>query len=166
MAVLVALQSINPLTPLKIITDSKYVINGLTTHLEHWKDIGWIGIDNVDLFQATTYHLQRCPVPTTFQWTKEHDGLIGNEWADQLALTGAQRLTTNNIDTYVPRNFDIQGAKLEMITQKPVYKAIMNKTHFKYKRTTLCLLDITRFTVQNSNVFPGNRCHNLAKLQA
>ncbi|KAG2113341.1 hypothetical protein BD769DRAFT_1630071 [Suillus cothurnatus] len=24
----------------------------------------------------------------------------------------------------------------------------MNKTHFKYKRTTLCLLDITRFTVQ------------------
>ncbi|KAG2106486.1 RnaseH-domain-containing protein [Suillus cothurnatus] len=45
-AVLIALQSVNPLSPLKIITDSKY-------------DIGWIRIDNTTLFKATAYHLRR-----------------------------------------------------------------------------------------------------------
>jgi ribonuclease HI len=148
-AVLVALQSINPLTPLKIITDSKYTINRLTTHLQDWEDIGWIGIENMTLFQAAAYHLRRRPAPTTFQWTKGHDGHIGNEQADKLALTGAQRVDTDVINTYVPRNFDIQGAKLTKMTQKLAYKAIMCKTHLEYKRATLSLLDVSRFAIQS-----------------
>ncbi|KAG1747280.1 hypothetical protein EDD22DRAFT_785679 [Suillus occidentalis] len=148
-AVLIALQSVSPLTPLKIITDSKYTINGLNTHLQDWEDIGWIGIENATLFQAAAYHLRRRPVPTTFQWTKGHDSQIGNEQADRLALTGALRVDTNIINTYVPRNFDIQGAKLTKITQKLAYKVIMHKTHLKYKRTTLSLLDVSRFAIQS-----------------
>jgi ribonuclease HI len=148
-AVLVALQSVNPLTPLKIITDSKYTINRLTTHLQDWEDIGWIGIENVTLFQAAAYHLRRRPAPTTFQWTKGHDGHIRNEQADKLALTGAQRVDTDVLNTYMSRNFNIQGAKLTKMTQKLAYKAIMCKTHLKYKRATLSLLDISRFAIQS-----------------
>ncbi|KAG2063309.1 hypothetical protein BDR04DRAFT_1131112 [Suillus decipiens] len=133
-AVLVAIQS--------------YTINGLTTHLKDWEDIGWIGIENADLFQATAYHLRRRPAPTTFQWTKGHDGHTGNEQADRLALAGAQRTDTDVINTYVPRNFDIQGAKLTKITQKLAYKAIMNQSHLEYKKTTLSLLDVSRFAIQ------------------
>jgi len=36
---------------LKIITDSRYMIEGLTKHLPEWEDRGWIGIMNADLFK-------------------------------------------------------------------------------------------------------------------
>ena len=39
-AVVVALQSVPPITPLEIISDSRYVINGLTKHLASWEDAG------------------------------------------------------------------------------------------------------------------------------
>jgi ribonuclease HI len=147
-AVLVALQSADILTPLKIITDSRYVIDGLTSHLTNWEDIGWIGIANATLFKAVAYHLRRCPAPTTFQWTKGHDGQLGNERADKLASEGAHHTEPDNIDTYVPRNFDIQGAKLTKISQKLAYMEIMSRTNLTHKRTTLALLDITRLTVE------------------
>ncbi|KIK38571.1 hypothetical protein CY34DRAFT_25586 [Suillus luteus UH-Slu-Lm8-n1] len=128
--------------------DSKYVINGLTTHLKHWEDIGWIGIDNATFFQAIAYQLRRRPAPTTFQWVKGHAGHLGNERADHLALTGTLRPVPDTIDTYVPRNFDVQGAKLSDITQQLAYKAIMKKTQLNYHRSTLCLLDVTRFAIE------------------
>lgn len=147
-AVLIALQSVNPLTPIKIISDSKYVINGLTTHLKHWEDIGWIGIDNTAFFQAIAYQLCRCPAPTTFQWIKGHAGHLRNERADQLALMGTMHPVLDTIDTYVPCNFDVQGAKLLDITQQLVYKAIIKKTQLNYHRSTLCLLNMTRFMIE------------------
>jgi ribonuclease HI len=148
-AVLVTLQTINPITPIKIITDSKYVIQGITTHLKTWEDTGWIGIDNAEMFKAIAYQLRRRPSPTTFKWIKGHQGHIGNEKADRLALTGALRSDPDNINTYVPRNFDIQGAKLSEITQKLAYAEIMSKTHLDYHRTTLSLLDVTRYAVES-----------------
>jgi len=43
-AVVVTLRSVSPLTPLEIISDSRYIINGLTKHLASWEDAVWIGI--------------------------------------------------------------------------------------------------------------------------
>ena len=43
-AVIMAAEAVPASWPLKIITDSKYTINGLTTHLREWEDKGWIGI--------------------------------------------------------------------------------------------------------------------------
>lgn len=149
MAILVALQSINPLTPIKVITDSKYAIKGLITHLKDWEDTGWIEVDNTDIFKAIAYQLRQRPSPMTFQWIKGHQGHVGNEKADQLALTGALCQNPDDINTYVPRNFDIQGAKLSKITHKLAYKGIMKKTHIEYNRVTLSLLDITRYTVES-----------------
>ncbi|KAG1766590.1 RnaseH-domain-containing protein [Suillus occidentalis] len=148
-AVLAALQAVNPFTPIKIVTDLKYVIKGLTTHLEQWEDSGWIGISNTDLFKATVYHLRRRPAPTTFQWAKGHEGNIGNEQADKLALSGTRRSEPDILDTYVPKNFDLQGAKLSKITQSLAYKAITKNAHLAYNRTTHGLLDITRFAIES-----------------
>ncbi|KAG2085763.1 hypothetical protein BD769DRAFT_1717572, partial [Suillus cothurnatus] len=83
-----------------------------------------------------------------FQWTKGHDGQLGNERVDRLASEGAHRTEPDKIDTYVPRNFDIQGAKLTKISQKLAYMEIMNRTNLTHKRTTLALLDITRLAVE------------------
>jgi ribonuclease HI len=147
-AILVALQSMSPMKPVKIITDSKYIIRGLTTHLKDWEDNSWIGVSNDQLFKATVYHSRRHSDTTTFQWVKGHDGDIGNEQADSLTNDGALKEDTDIIDTCVPRNFDLQGTKLTTITQKLAYQAITKKTHLEYNRTMLGLLDITRFAVK------------------
>lgn len=147
-AILIALQSADPKTPLKIVSDSKYVIEGLNTHLTKWEDEGWIGVANATLFKAAAYHLRRRPAPTIFQWIKGHNGNIGNEKADELAMSGALHTIPDLIDTYVPRNFDTQGAKLSAISQKLAYMKIMNEKKLDYTRATLALLDVTRFAVE------------------
>ena len=43
-AVIVAAESLPNYCKLKVLTDSRYVIEGLTEHLEKWEDAGWIGI--------------------------------------------------------------------------------------------------------------------------
>ena len=43
-AVIVAITSIAPFDPLTIITDSRYVIEGLTTHLSKWEVDSWIRV--------------------------------------------------------------------------------------------------------------------------
>ena len=48
-AVIAALETVPPYQPAKIITDSKYVIKGLTTHLESWENDRWIGIKNTNV---------------------------------------------------------------------------------------------------------------------
>ena len=59
MAILIALQSTNPLTPITFVTDSRYAIDGLTLHLKTWEDNGWIDMANSQFFRATAYHLRR-----------------------------------------------------------------------------------------------------------
>ena len=45
--------------PLKIITDSKYVIEGMTTHLSKWEDRGWIGIRNTQALKKAAFTLKK-----------------------------------------------------------------------------------------------------------
>jgi len=53
--IIAALEVIPPYQPVKILTDSKYIIEGLTTHLESWENDGWIGIKNTSLFKKAAY---------------------------------------------------------------------------------------------------------------
>ncbi len=57
-AVIVAIQETPHFQPLEIISDSKYVIKGLTTHLHSWEDKGWIRIQNAKLFKRAVYLLK------------------------------------------------------------------------------------------------------------
>ena len=45
-----AIEITPPFVPLTIMTDSFYVINGLTVYLPSWEDLGWINIKNAPLF--------------------------------------------------------------------------------------------------------------------
>ena len=58
-AVIVALEKLPNYIPLTIKTDSRYVIDGLTTHLKNWEDRGWIGIKNKEWFKRAAYLLRR-----------------------------------------------------------------------------------------------------------
>ncbi|KAG0699321.1 ribonuclease H-like protein [Suillus ampliporus] len=140
-AILIGLQ-------ITFITDSRYVIDGLTNHLSSWEDKGWIGIENSKLFKATVYHLRMRSATTAFRWIKGHSGNQGNDEADKLAGTGAKKDLCDQIDTNIPRNFDIQGAKLTRITQATAYQGIMSSQKLNHKHSTLGLLEITRHTIK------------------
>ena len=79
----------------KLYTDSKYVLQGLTEWLPNWKARGWRTaarepVKNQDLWQlldAATAHQD-----IQWIWVKGHSGHEGNEYVDQLANVAIDRL--------------------------------------------------------------------------
>ena len=128
--------------PLKIISDSLYAINGLTKHLQTWEDNGWIDVDNAPLFKLTAATLKQRLATTTFQWTKGHAGDQGNEEADRLAKEGANKLEPNNMSLDIPKEFDLQGAKLATLTQAVAYRGIIEHKPPCVRYTTSCNLSL------------------------
>ncbi|KAF8545957.1 ribonuclease H-like protein [Imleria badia] len=148
-AMIVALQQTNPTMPITIITDSRYVIDGLMKHLGTWEDRGWTGVSNAEWFQATAYQLRQRAAPANFKWVKGHAKTLGNERADMLANQGARKNHPDQIDCDVPENFRLQGVKLTTLTQQIAYQAIRERHNTPYMRSTLVNLDVTRYAVQD-----------------
>ena len=61
-AVLLAVKRHNPTKDLRIISDSKYVIDRLTTNLRRWEKRGWVDVSHGDLFK------------TIVAWTRQQTG--------------------------------------------------------------------------------------------
>lgn len=74
-AVIEAVEILPNYHKLTIITDSRYVIKGLTEHLRRWEDNGWIGIENATLFKRAAYLMKKRSALTTFEWVKGHQGV-------------------------------------------------------------------------------------------
>ena len=58
LAAVIAAITAPPYQPLKIMTDSKYMTEGLTMHLENWENDRWISIKNATLFKKAAYLLR------------------------------------------------------------------------------------------------------------
>ena len=72
-------------------TDSTYVMKGITEWIHGWKKRGWRKSDkkpvvNVDLWKELDAARQNKNL--TWKWVKGHDGVEGNEIADELARRG------------------------------------------------------------------------------
>jgi ribonuclease HI len=115
-AVIVAAEKVPRYQPMIIVTDSKYVINGLTTHLSEWEDKGWTEVKNAIFFKRAAYLLRKRSATTAFRWVKGHNGNIGNEQSNILAKQGATKDGVDTLTLDVPKDFDIQGAKLSSLT--------------------------------------------------
>ncbi len=90
-AVIKALSALNKKTTITIVSDSKYVINGITKWLNGWKKNDWKNasnkpVKNVDLWQKLDELIRTHSV--TFEWVKGHDNNEENERADFLARSG------------------------------------------------------------------------------
>ena len=77
-------------------TDSKYVMDGITSWLANWKARGWKTaakkpVKNQDLWQALDAETARHNI--RWVWVKGHSGHDGNEEADRLANVGIDELT-------------------------------------------------------------------------
>jgi ribonuclease HI len=148
-ATVLAIQAVPHFVPIKLVTDSTYVINGLTKHLLTWENHGWINIKNAHFFKKAAHLLRRRTATTHFKWVKGHNGNQGNEGSDALAKEGAQKAIPDILDLSIPKEFDVQGAKLCTITQAIAYKGIIESKPQRERETATRNLQRTRDAVND-----------------
>ena len=83
---------------LRIHTDSKYVLDGITSHIRKWKDNGWINArgkpvankgDWVNL-DTEIAHFESHGGTLQWEYVEAHSGNYGNDQADKLAKWAAK----------------------------------------------------------------------------
>ncbi len=87
-SVIQALRILKKSSEVKIYTDSKYVMDGITQWIYGWKKNGWQSankkpVKNIDLWQELDAEVSKHQ--TTWVWVRGHDGNYFNEVADRLA---------------------------------------------------------------------------------
>ena len=95
-AAIQALESLHYSCQIKLYTDSKYVLQGITDWLQNWKKRAWKtasnqAVKNEDLWRRLDAAIQRHAIE--WIWVKGHAGDSGNERADLLANEGIKALT-------------------------------------------------------------------------
>jgi len=88
MAAIRALEALKRSCEVKIVTDSQYVMRGVTEWMDAWKARGWRTagkkpVKNRELWERLDSQLGRHRV--RWQWVRGHQGHDGNERADLLA---------------------------------------------------------------------------------
>jgi ribonuclease HI len=79
----------------KLYTDSKYVLQGITEWLPNWKARGWLTaarepVKNKDLWELLDVAVAAQDIE--WHWVKGHSGHEGNEYVDQLANLAIDRM--------------------------------------------------------------------------
>lgn len=92
MAAIMGLESLTRPCHVRLTSDSKYVLQGITEWIDNWKKKGWKNaakkpVKNADLWQRLDKAREMHEVE--WEWVKGHTGHDGNEMADQLANKGA-----------------------------------------------------------------------------
>ncbi|GAB4256939.1 MAG: ribonuclease HI [Methylomicrobium sp.] len=95
MAAIQALEALKRSCIVKIHTDSKYLLQGITEWLPNWKRRGWLTaskkpVKNEDLWRRLDAVLAKHQVE--WIWVKGHSGDKGNDKADRLANQGIDSL--------------------------------------------------------------------------
>jgi ribonuclease HI/exonuclease III len=136
LAILRAVQAVPENQPLRICSDSKFAIDGLTRHAKDWEGRNWLGVAHGPLFKCTTAWVRARTARTVLQWVKGHAGVEGNEGADALAAAGARLESEDeDIDMRFPADTMVTGAKLTRISQSAVY-ALLTDTGEVTRRAT------------------------------
>ena len=82
---------------LTLITDSQYVVKGITEWLRNWKARGWLTsqkkpVENQDLWMELDALVTAHVGELHWRWVRGHAGTPGNERADQLAQEAAENI--------------------------------------------------------------------------
>ena len=119
------------------ISDSKYVIEGLTKHLPGWEQRGWTNVANGEVFKTIIAWIRWRRGKTYLRWTKGHNGNPGNEGADKLAGEGARLPDTpTNASPIQPPGETNPGATLAKLEQRDFYRILRDKRRKPPRRTS------------------------------
>jgi len=94
MAAIIALETLNRPSTVRLSTDSVYVRDGVTKWLPNWKRNGWKTaakktVKNDDLWQRLD--IAQAPHSIEWIWIKGHAGHVENERCDELARAAIPR---------------------------------------------------------------------------
>lgn len=100
MAAIQALEALKKPCAVKLNTDSKYVLQGITEWLPNWKKRGWktaskTAVKNEDLWRRLDAATERHSIE--WLWVKGHSGDKGNDRADALANCGIDELPKDTL---------------------------------------------------------------------
>jgi ribonuclease HI len=147
--VIIAAEKVLRYQPMIIVTDSKYVINGLTTHLDEWENKGWTEVKNKIFFKRAAYLLRKRSATTTFRWVKGHNGNPENEQSNALAKQGVMKNSNNVLNLNIPKEFDLQGVRLISLTQATAYRGIKEREPLTNRESTKRNITLTIEAIQN-----------------
>jgi ribonuclease HI len=90
-AVIAALEALTRPVSVRLYTDSRYVLDGITKWVPGWQRNGWKTagrkpVKNLDLWEHLVSAMARHKI--AWEWVKGHAGDPGNERADELARQG------------------------------------------------------------------------------
>ena len=94
-AVVEALECIETASSITLYTDSKYIINGISSWIYKWKENNWTSsnkrpIKNIDLWKIIDSFTSKHKIE--WKWVKGHSGDYYNEEVDKLARAEAEKL--------------------------------------------------------------------------
>lgn len=95
LAAIRGLEALKRPTRVRLLTDSRYVQQGITEWIVNWRRKNWKTaagkpVKNVDLWQQLDQLTQHHDV--RWEWVKGHAGNAGNEAADSLATSAIDRM--------------------------------------------------------------------------
>lgn len=89
MAAISALEALKRPSKVRLVSDSEYVVKGITEWLPGWRAKGWKKVKNRDLWERLAEVAGRHEV--TWEWVRGHSGNVMNERVDRLAAAEAER---------------------------------------------------------------------------
>lgn len=95
-AAIKALEYLKRPSEVLLITDSKYVLQGITEWIINWKKRGWKTANKKPVLNADLWRQLDTIVSVhkiEWKWVKGHSGDPGNELADQLANLGTDEVS-------------------------------------------------------------------------
>lgn len=91
------LRALKPLRPVRFVSDSQYLVKGISEWLASWKARGWTRkagpIENLELWKDLDAELARRQVVA--EWVRGHVGHPENEYGDFLATRAAKEQTAS-----------------------------------------------------------------------
>lgn len=109
LAAITALEALKKPSQVRLVTDSEYVIKGITEWIEGWKKKGWKKIKNRDLWERLD--AATAPHEIEWEWVRGHSGDVMNERVDALAVEEAERQKALTTGTGKPAA--VKAAKVE-----------------------------------------------------
>lgn len=92
-----------PVEYFELISDSKYLLQGIDEWMHNWKSNNWVSkngsvIANVDMWKVIYDKWITIKDKSKLTWVKGHDGNVGNEYADRYATCGIHMQKNPNYD--------------------------------------------------------------------
>jgi ribonuclease HI len=94
MAVIAAFESLKKPCRVKVMTDSNYVVKGMTEWIAAWQKNGWLSSQKKEVMNRDLWERLRKvsePHEVSWIWIKGHNGHAENERCDSLARKGIEK---------------------------------------------------------------------------